>query len=143
MTAPRMRWRRRSGREAACVYSSYLPPSFLYHRAAVVGWAKSLTDCFYAAPPLRAILPTLTASAKPRRESRGGRLDVAGERRADVARQHQRAGRGAMLQHRAAARPRLLGVRVLREIPVRVIDLQQMVKHVADEGRVLRRRFPA
>ena len=49
--------------------------------------------------------------------------------------QHQRAVRGAMLQHHAAARARLLDVGVLREIPVRVIDLQQVMKHVADEGR--------
>src|SRR5262249_59791041 len=51
----------------------------------------------------------------------------------DMARQHQRAARGAMFQNVAAAYPRLLSVGVLGEIPVRVIDLQQMVKHVANE----------
>src|SRR5262245_60727094 len=70
---------------------------------------------------------------KSRHEALGSRLDVAGERRADVAWQHQRAARGAMFQHLAAAYPRLLSIGVLGEIPVRVIDLQQMVKHVADE----------
>src|SRR6202035_2954168 len=60
-------------------------------------------------------------------------LDMTGEREADVARENQRAGRGAIVQHAAAADAGLLDIRVLREIPVRIIDLQQVMKDVADE----------
>ena len=78
-----------------------------------------------------------TGLDEPRYEARRGRLDVAGERRADVAWKHQRPLRGAMRQHGAAARARLLDVGVFWEIPVRVIDLQQVMEHVADEGGAL------
>src|SRR5712691_1537214 len=65
-------------------------------------------------------------SSKPRPKPLLRRLDVSGERRADMARQHQGACRRAHFEHHAAALPRLFGVGVFREIPVRVVDLQQM-----------------
>src|SRR5262249_34983479 len=65
------------------------------------------------------------------------RLDMARERQADVARKHQRTARGAIIEHLASAHLCLRGIRVLREIPVRIIDLQQMMPEVANEGRAL------
>src|SRR4029077_12461893 len=64
-------------------------------------------------------------------------LDMAGEREADVAGKNQCAGRCAIVQHAAAADARLLNVGILRKIPVRIIDLQQMMKDVADERRAM------
>src|SRR4029079_7174602 len=62
-------------------------------------------------------------------------LDAASKRQADMARKDQRAAGGAVVQHLAAADARLLRGGILREIPVRVIDLQEVVPHVADKGR--------
>src|SRR4029077_5422369 len=64
-------------------------------------------------------------------------FDMAGEREADVARKNQCAGRRAIVQHAAAADARLLNVGILWEIPVRIIDLQQVMKDVADERRAV------
>ena len=54
-----------------------------------------------------------------------------------MAREHQRAAGGAIIEHLAAGHARLRRVGILREIPVGVIDLQQMVPDVADEGSAL------
>src|SRR5579862_2898403 len=60
---------------------------------------------------------------------------MAGERRADVTGKDEGAGCGAIVEHPAAAYSRFLGIGVFREIPVRKINLQQMVKHVAGDHR--------
>ncbi|MFZ0101522.1 MAG: hypothetical protein WAL49_04470 [Pseudolabrys sp.] len=54
-----------------------------------------------------------------------------------MARKHQRAARRAIVEHLAPAHTRLRGVGILREIPVRIIDLQKMMPDVADEDRTL------
>ena len=71
--------------------------------------------------------------AKARRKPVPIGFDVAGEREADVARQRQGRGRHAMLQNPAAARARLLDIRILGKVPVRIVDLQEMMKDIADE----------
>src|SRR2546429_1556790 len=68
-------------------------------------------------------------------------LDIAAERRTDVAGKYARRLCGAMFQHRAAADARLIGVGVFREIPVRVINLQQVMEDIADEGAMLSAAF--
>ena len=58
-----------------------------------------------------------------------------------MAGKHQRAARGAIVEHLAPADDGLRGVGVLREIPVRIIDLQQVMPDVADEGGALALAF--
>src|SRR5580658_2192150 len=58
---------------------------------------------------------------------------MAGEGKADMAWEDQRAGRCAIIQDAAAADSCFLDIRVLREIPVRIIDLQQVMKDVTNE----------
>src|ERR1700688_452719 len=70
---------------------------------------------------------------EPRLIPRSDLLDMAGEREADMAREKQRAGRCAIVQHAAAGDSCFLDIRVLREIPVRIIDLQQVVKDVTNK----------
>src|SRR5262249_19247631 len=81
------------------------------------------------------------AISKPRTEAGFSAIDVARKRRADVTGQSQRSARRTMLEHFASAHARLLRVGVLGKIPMRVIDLQQMVKHVTNERRVLAAAF--
>src|SRR4051794_358284 len=54
----------------------------------------------------------------------------------NVAGKHQSSAGSALLEHTASARARLLGIRVLREIPMRVVDLQQVMEDIAREGCV-------
>ena len=63
-------------------------------------------------------------------------INVAGEWGTDVPGKYERSRRGAVFEHSAAAGARLLGIGVLGKIPVRVIDLQQMVEDIAGEGGV-------
>src|SRR5580704_17742331 len=62
---------------------------------------------------------------------------MAGEREADMARENQRAGRCAIVQYTAAAHARFLDIRVFGKISVRIMDLQQVMKDVADERRTI------
>src|SRR5262245_56665779 len=98
---------------------------------------RSATPFNRGASLLRLLRARTVALPEARLEAARRGVDVAGERRADMARQRKRAGRRAMLQHHAPAGARLLGIGVLREIPVRIVNLQQVVKHVADEHRLL------
>src|SRR5450631_4381139 len=80
-------------------------------------------------------------SQEPRHEPLARRFDAAGKGCADMARTRQRSGRCAMGENAAAARARLLRVRVLREVPMGVIDLQKVVEDVAEEHRTLAAAF--
>jgi hypothetical protein len=64
------------------------------------------------------------------------RINVAGEWGADVPGKYERPRRGAVFEHSAAAGARLLGIGVLRKIPVWVINLQQVVEDIASESRM-------
>src|SRR5262249_4247492 len=75
------------------------------------------------------------ALAKARHVAFGAQFDVACEREPDMAWQRQRRRRCAMVQNHAATRARLIDIRVLRKVPVRVINLQQVMEHIADEQR--------
>src|ERR1700733_15311725 len=48
-----------------------------------------------------------------------------------MARKHHSSGRGGLVKHAAAAYTRFRGVRILRKIPVRIENLQQVMKHIA------------
>src|SRR5262249_39540242 len=71
--------------------------------------------------------------SKARLESSLGEINIAGERRTDVTRQRQGSRRCALLENLAAARTRRIRIRIFRKIPVRMVDLQEMMKNVADE----------
>src|SRR5215467_7496051 len=58
-----------------------------------------------------------------------------------MAREHQRTARGAIVEHLAPAQSCLRGVRILRKIPIRIIDLKQMMPDVANESRTLALAF--
>ena len=70
-----------------------------------------------------------------------GLFDAAGERRADVPGHHQRTARRAIVEHLAPADARLRHIGVFREIPIGIIDLQQMMPDVTDEGGALALAF--
>src|SRR5262249_21507945 len=84
-----------------------------------------------------AVIRPPAASAKTRLEAGCGRSDIARERIAHVARQRQRVGCRTLLQHHAAASSRLVRIGILREIPMRIVHLQQVVKDVANEDCML------
>src|SRR5262252_3356078 len=93
---------------------------------------------YVCAHPSYGCAPQLLES-RPESLIRG--LDVSSERRTNMARKNQRARQGSKLQHHAAALPRLLDVGILRKIPMRVVDLQKMMEHVADENGTVTRAF--
>ena len=70
-------------------------------------------------------------------DSRRRLLDASGEGRADMTGKHQRAACRAIVEHLAPRNACQACIGVLREVPVGIIDLQQMVPHVADEGGAL------
>src|SRR3984957_2053277 len=84
---------------------------------------------------------TAEPSQEPRHEPLAHRFDAAGKGGADMARARQRSRRCAMCENAAAARARLLRVRVLREVPMGVIDLQKVVEDVAQKHRTLAAAF--
>src|SRR5438094_4771795 len=80
-------------------------------------------------------------SVEARREAASLGIDVAGERRAEMAGHQPRARAGAMLERRTSALARTDGLGAGEAVPLRVIDLQGMVQDVAAEQRPLAARF--
>ena len=79
----------------------------------------------------------LPRAAQPKRGRKPcAAVDIPSKRRAHMPRQHQRFLCRAMLQHHAAACTRLFGVGVLREIPIRMVDLQEVMKHISGKCRM-------
>ena len=85
--------------------------------------ASSLSTTSWSAKPLANGSPRWSRGAK-RSEAwlkrRPDLLDIAGEWGADMPGKNQRADRRTILQHAAAAHPGIVGIRILRKIPVRI-----------------------
>src|ERR1700722_15592876 len=79
----------------------------------------------------RLIRPSL--EQRPKRRS--VLLDMAGKRGANVPRENQCARGRAILEHAAAAESGIVGIGILREIPIRIDDLQQMMENVTRHHR--------
>src|SRR6478735_5802737 len=71
------------------------------------------------------------------REARALVVDVAMERRAEVAGHQQRARSGAMLDRRTTALARIVLVETGEAVPLRTIDLHGVMQDVAAEQRLL------
>src|SRR6266851_8572000 len=85
--------------------------------------------------------PLSVLSVEARREAASLVVDVAGERRAEMAGHQPRARAGAMLQRLAPALARAYGFGAGEGIPFRMIDLQRVVQDVAAEQPLLALRF--
>jgi len=95
--------------------------------------ARGLSDVARARPAGR---NAGRAALEPWPESGCRLVDEAGERRADVPREHHHTGGGAILEHAAAADAGIVDIRIFGEIPVRIENLQQMMEHVAGDHRL-------
>jgi hypothetical protein len=72
-----------------------------------------------------------------RHEARALVIDVACERRTEVARHQKRTRAGAMLDRRPSALARVLLVETRETVPFRMIDLQCVMQDIAAEQRLL------
>ena len=61
---------------------------------------------------------------------------MAGKRRTDMPWEYQRAARCACFEYAATARAGVVGIRILRKIPIRIENLQQVMEHVAGQHGV-------
>src|SRR5262245_51643375 len=86
-------------------------------------------------------LPLSEVVGKAGREARALVIDMAMERRAEVAGQQHGTGAGAMLDRRAPALARIVLVDAGEAVPLRMIDLHGVMQDVAAEQGLAALRF--